>query len=371
MSELAKNPLKLFYCYAHEDKMLADKLKLHLNFLKQQNLVGVWYDREISRNMEWEHEIDRHLSSADIVLLLVSPHLLASGYCYGKEIVLAVQRHEEGTALMVPIILRSVHWKNTPFSELQALPTKAKPVTTWTHSDDAYENIAKGHRRIVKELQNSRKTAEEWFQEGNSLLNLKRYREAIPAFDQAIRLNPTDTLAHHNKGVALLNLKRYNEAILSFDQAIQFDPNYADAYRDRGLALTKLKRYDEANPVFGQIMLKRYDEAIQLNPTDAVAYRNKGVTLGSLRRYDEAILAYDEAIQLNPNDADAHCNKGIALLKLKRYDEAIFSFDKAIQLNPSDPDAYDNKGIALNNLQRYDEAIQAFDEAIRLDPNYA
>ena len=317
MSEPTESSLKLFYCYAHEDKLLSDGLKLYLKSLEQQFIDNAWYDREISRDMEWEDEIDKHLSTANIVLLLVSPHLLALDYCYSKEMALAVQRHEEGTARMVPIILRPVQWKNAPFSKLQALPNKAKPITTWLNIYDAYEHIAKDLHRIVRELQDSRKTAEEWLQEGNSLTDLKHYREAVAAYDQAILLNPTNAHAHHNKGFALEKLKRYDEAIAAFDQAIRIDPNYADAHRDRGIALTKLKRYENVNPVFAQTMLKRYEEAILLNPADAVAYRSKGIILGSLKRYNEAILAYEEAILLNPNDADAHCNKGVALLKLK------------------------------------------------------
>ena len=122
MSEPAKNPLKLFYCYAHEDKELRDTLDRHLSILKHQNLLDIWYDGKISIGTEWEKEIDTHLRDADIVLLLVSADFLASKYCYGKEMERALQRHEEGTARVIPIILRPVYWKNAPFSKLQSVP---------------------------------------------------------------------------------------------------------------------------------------------------------------------------------------------------------------------------------------------------------
>ncbi len=91
--------------------------------------------------MKWEHEIDKHLGTADIVLLLVSADFLASKYCYRDEMTRALQRHEEGTARVVPIILQPVDWKTAPFSKLQALPTEAKPVTSWSNPDDAYTDI--------------------------------------------------------------------------------------------------------------------------------------------------------------------------------------------------------------------------------------
>jgi TIR domain len=111
MSELARNPCKLFYCYAHEDKALRDALDSHLSALKRQKRIEIWYDGKISAGTEWENEIDKHLSSADIVLLLVSAAFLNSDYCYSKEMEHALQRHAEGTARVVPIIFRPVHWK--------------------------------------------------------------------------------------------------------------------------------------------------------------------------------------------------------------------------------------------------------------------
>jgi hypothetical protein len=43
----SSEPLKLFYCYAHEDKSLRDELDAHLSGMKRQGLIKVWYDREI------------------------------------------------------------------------------------------------------------------------------------------------------------------------------------------------------------------------------------------------------------------------------------------------------------------------------------
>ncbi|WP_218461046.1 tetratricopeptide repeat protein [Rickettsia sp. TH2014] len=68
------------------------------------------------------------------------------------------------------------------------------------------------------------------FQSGNALDNLKRYEEAIQAFDKAIELKPDDAVAYYNKGNALNILERYEEAIVAYDKAIDLDPDYAEAY---------------------------------------------------------------------------------------------------------------------------------------------
>ena len=191
----SSTPLKLFYCYAHEDKALRDALDTHLAGMKRQRLVTVWYDREISAGTHWEHEIDVNLSSAHIILLLVSAPFLASDYCYGIEMQKALQRDKAGTARVVPILLRPVDWRGAPFSHLQLLPTGAKPITRWTDRDDAFEDIAIRLREVVEELRVSLKTKEEWLKEGDALYELKRYEEALAAYDHAIRLDPNDAVA--------------------------------------------------------------------------------------------------------------------------------------------------------------------------------
>src|SRR5438067_2533914 len=100
--------------------------------MKHEGLIVDWHSRSISAGEERAKEIDAHLNTAHIILLLISANFLASNYCYGIEMQRALERHETGEARVIPIILRPVDWEHIPsLSKLQALPTKAKPVTTW------------------------------------------------------------------------------------------------------------------------------------------------------------------------------------------------------------------------------------------------
>ncbi|GHO98791.1 hypothetical protein KSF_088390 [Reticulibacter mediterranei] len=95
---VSTTPLKLFYCYAHEDKTLRDELDNHLSLLKRQSQITSWYDRDILPGAKWEKEIDTQLNTAHIILLLVSASFLASDYCYCIEMTKALERHQAGTA---------------------------------------------------------------------------------------------------------------------------------------------------------------------------------------------------------------------------------------------------------------------------------
>ncbi len=147
-----KKSIEIFFSYAHKDETLRDELAKHLSILKWQKQITNWYDRKIDVGEEWAGEIDLHLNTAHIILLLVSADFLASDYCYGVEMKRALERHESREAKVIPIILRPVDWKRAPFSKLQALPKNAKPVTTWTRRDAAFLDIAKSIREVVEEL---------------------------------------------------------------------------------------------------------------------------------------------------------------------------------------------------------------------------
>lgn len=144
-------PVKIFFCYAHEDETLVNKLKTHLKLLQRQGLIDVWHDRDISAGMEWEREINTHLNTAQIILLLVSPDFINSDYCYCIEMKHAIERHIRFEARVIPIILRHVYWQGAPFGKLQALPKDAKPVTDWRNREKAVFNVAEGIRKAVEE----------------------------------------------------------------------------------------------------------------------------------------------------------------------------------------------------------------------------
>jgi hypothetical protein len=53
--------------------------------LKRSGIIGNWHDRQIVAGSELGASIDLALDEADVILLLVSSHFLASDYCYEKE----------------------------------------------------------------------------------------------------------------------------------------------------------------------------------------------------------------------------------------------------------------------------------------------
>ncbi len=150
-TEEQAGPLEVFFSYSHRDEELRDELERHLSTLRRQGIIKNWHDRRIGASREWEGEIDSHLKSAQIILFLVSANLLASDYVYDVELKLAMARHSKGEARVIPVILRPCDWQESPLGKLQALPKDGRPVTTWPNPDEAFLDVAKGIRLVIKE----------------------------------------------------------------------------------------------------------------------------------------------------------------------------------------------------------------------------
>jgi len=151
-SSSADNILEVFFSYSHKDETLCDELNAHLAALKRQSVIKNWTDRRITAGDEWRDEIEKHLNSADLILLLVSSDFLDSGFCYLIETSRALLRHESGDARVIPVIVRPVDWQDLPISKLQALPKDSKAVTSWSNRDEAWLNVAQGIRKAIEAM---------------------------------------------------------------------------------------------------------------------------------------------------------------------------------------------------------------------------
>jgi hypothetical protein len=197
MPEIPEQEIELFYCYARKDKALRDKLENHLGLLRRQYHLINWHDRVILPGEEWEHTIDNHLNTAHLVLLLVSPDFMNSEYCYGKEMQRALERHDEGTCRVIPIILRPTYLEVAPFGKLEILPTDTRPITRWPNRDEAFKDVVREISHVLKALLIALKTKKDEIDEGKviSSHNLKRYHDALVhrIFAQVLRRKADET----------------------------------------------------------------------------------------------------------------------------------------------------------------------------------
>ncbi|HEX9732192.1 MAG TPA: AAA family ATPase, partial [Thermoanaerobaculia bacterium] len=91
------------------------------------------------------------LEKAHVILLLVSPDFIASDFCWSTEMARAMERHEAGTARVIPVLLRPVdNWQEAPFGKLQGLPPGGKAVTEHANRDVALRDVTAGIRKALE-----------------------------------------------------------------------------------------------------------------------------------------------------------------------------------------------------------------------------
>src|SRR6266851_2081600 len=64
----------------------------------------------------------------------------------------AMEKHQEGSARVIPVILHPCDWQNAPFGALRATPTDGKPVSMFANQHEAFAIIAKDIREAAAQF---------------------------------------------------------------------------------------------------------------------------------------------------------------------------------------------------------------------------
>lgn len=160
------------------------------------------------------------------------------------------------------------------------------------------------HDRVQKLLvaeEPEEKTSAWYNDKGITLLNSRKYTDAIRNFNEALLINNKNEAAYANRGTAYLGLGKYDAAIKDFNSAIEIYDKYSFAYRNRGAAYAAQKLYDLAIQDFGW--------AILLNPEDATAYIFRGATNMDRGETEWACRDFKKACELGDCEGQEKASK--------------------------------------------------------------
>jgi hypothetical protein len=132
---------KAFFSYSQKDRAYLDAFLSHLSPLRRNGKIQAWEDHLLKGGEEWDAAIKQNLAAADLIFLLLSSDFLNTDYILDVEIKIAMERHERGEAIIIPIVLRPCDWKDSIFSKLNALPSKGTPISTSDDKDAAWLDV--------------------------------------------------------------------------------------------------------------------------------------------------------------------------------------------------------------------------------------
>ncbi|MFM6090550.1 MAG: tetratricopeptide repeat protein, partial [Dolichospermum sp.] len=255
-----------------------------------------------------------------------------------------------------------------PMSTFLALATRlntsAQKVETTPTPELSSQQVNSIQTAILSvDVSQSNTTASQWLARGNQLWRLRRYPEAIKAFDEAIKQKPEFIhLAYYGKGLALYWSGKDSEAITALELAVKFKPEFVPAWDTLSVVYRELNQLDKA--------LVAINAAIRLEPNNPNLYNEKYVVLSNLKKYKEAAAAINKAIELSPRAA-FYNNRGNVRDDLGDKQGAIDDYNQAIKINPNYAQAYNNRGFVRNELRDKQGAIDDYNQAIKINPNYA
>jgi len=146
-------PVRCFISHAVKDERLFDELRTHFKPLVQEGTLMIFDVSEV-RAGEIRQDWVAQVEDADLILPLISADYLDSDYLWNLTL-RATERHREGTARVVPIIIRACDWRSAPFGALQALPRDGRPITVRTDRDAAWVDVVQGLRLVIKDLRDA------------------------------------------------------------------------------------------------------------------------------------------------------------------------------------------------------------------------
>lgn len=150
MAVEARKQQKLYFVYAQKDEALKQEFEDYLINLQQNGFIAEWIERQAQRGTDWSQVNDPRLLEASLYVLLLSPALLATGYCSGTEFHTAWASMQAREMLLIPVILHQVDLTGHPLQSLRGLPKNGSPVSSWRERHEAWWEVYSAIQGILR-----------------------------------------------------------------------------------------------------------------------------------------------------------------------------------------------------------------------------
>ena len=209
--------------------------------------------------------------------------------------------------------------------QLDALSNSALTRGIGFYQQANYGAAVKEFQRAIALSPNSSYTQYSYDYMVQSLLNLNRTDDAIKAYKQAIKLDPTNDSYRVNLGNIYFSINRYNDAAAEFKTAVNIDPTSEHNWYSLGQAYNQIGNYTGAEQAFKKIQGQ--------SPLDAAL--GLGQTYHRMGRYDDAVFELKSAISINQKFGYAYLELGRVYTDQQEFDKAREQASKLSSIDQS------------------------------------
>lgn len=190
-------------------------------------------------------------------------------------------------------------------------------------------------------------------------IELKEYYSTLNDLEIVKQQVPDTPIVYFAEGLALWQLKRYDEAISAFDSAALYDPYNPEVPINRASLRYFIGDFEGAKADLA--------EGLILNPNEPNAYNVLGLIAEKQGKLDSAFYYVDIALNLSNNEPYFLNNRGYFHLQKGDLEAAEKDINRSIRLDADNPWAYRNKGLLYMKQSRWDEALRNLRVAAEMD----
>jgi tetratricopeptide (TPR) repeat protein len=185
----------------------------------------------------------------------------------------------------------------------------------------------------------------------------KLYKQAIAAFQQALKHNPDDTSIHHHIGNCYLYLGENRLAIDSYDR---ISDAHAELLYNKAFAYARLNK--------PQVSIIILEKMLQNNPSSEGAYYLLCDMLYTQKRYDEIITQMNTTQARFGPTALVFYFRGVAYYHLQKYLNAYVELQRVETFSFRHAHYYLTFARVCRNIGKQDLAIELYHQTIKLSP---
>jgi tetratricopeptide (TPR) repeat protein len=159
---------------------------------------------------------------------------------------------------------------------------------------------------------------------------LTYWQNGITLFTRVLAVDGNSAFGQNSLGVALSNAGRGQEAIPHYQEALRLQPDSIHAHYNLGIELASIGELSKA--------ADQFSEALKLNPGNESLYNNLGVVLAQEGQLEKATEQFKRAIECNPTYPKSYLNYARALEKEGKIGLAVTNYYLALQRDPDSPE---------------------------------
>ena len=182
-----------------------------------------------------------------------------------------------------------------------------------------------------------------------------RYQDAIPAFQNAVKANPSLWGSALFLGICYYRLAQFTKALDPLRQALQVKPDLPDGYFWLGSALFALGRNEQA-----------IDQARKVGPGTPVSLEATALLVRAYRQTAE--IYYRRIEKVNDDSYRVHQLEAENLIWTDREAKAITAYRQALSTQPRLEDAHRMLGDLYWRRQQWEDARKEYELELRATP---